>query len=212
MNSLSLREKILLIILAAFASFFLICKYGTGPQIKRYNDALKTYKNDMDNLLTLKSQQKNIAKLKNQVDELTKKNSESQNIIPDTVRYPEIIMDINSIILSSNCKIVKISFTEENNQTDRSNKIQNKTSKVLFAPVNFSVSGTYDDMIFLMGKIENNERKLSIDKVVMNKDRNTSSIIADFDISCPYLKQGNPSEPVKYPFMGINTGKKDLFN
>jgi Tfp pilus assembly protein PilO len=222
MSSLSKREKILLWVLGFFLLGFLYYRFVATPLLIRYQSATSTLDSNKKILQNLRESEKNINNIKKQIETLNLQAEQSSKSIPDTSRVPEVVMFFKEMTESSGASVGKIGFgnpidktagkgTEQGIQQDK-NEDNSKAGGIIVLPMSYQVSGDYSSIISLLNKIENNSRKMVVDKLSVNKDIESGKLSANLNINCYYIKKDGPSEPIVYQFFNNSYGKLNMFN
>lgn len=231
MGGLSRREKILLIALGVAVIGFLYYSYVLTPQLKNLRTAEGNLQKSKARLEELRAQQRDIDILRKEVDDLTVKANEATKSVPDTDRMPDLIINLTNITSSSGCTAGALGFGDpqslnlKNSKNSSQNGGQNQNGNqdqklpsnvtdgvVVILPMTYQVSGNYTNVVSMLKLMENNERKMMVTSIAMNKDTKTGGIAANISFNSLCRKLGDSSEPVSYPFSNIPVGKVDLFN
>lgn len=215
MSNLSKREKILLIVLCVVIICYVYYNFILVPQLNELSSEKEKLTANNIVLNGLIESQKNIDKIKKEVDDLNKKALESVKSIPDTSRIPEIIMDFKNIEVSSGCTTGRILFgtpvANNSHNIGESADAKNNIPGIMILPIEFQVNGSFDNIMSMLKSIENNSRKMTINKISINKDVQNGLLVANASISCYFMNNGS-GQKAEYPFGDIAVGKQNIFD
>lgn len=242
MGGLSKREKVMLIILGVAVIGFLYYNFCLTPQLKKLKTTEDTLQQSKSKLESLQEQEKNIDILKNEIVDLTAKANDATKSVPDTDRIPELIMYLRNMTASSECVTGTLGFgspiglnlestkssTQQGNQNQNQNNGQTKNipsdvtgGVVVILPMTYQVNGNYANILSMLKLMENNQRKMMVSTIAINKGSTNNSgggktesgeLTATIGFNSLYRMLGDPSQPITYSFSNIPLGKVDLFN
>jgi Tfp pilus assembly protein PilO len=232
MKNLSKREKTLLIALCIAVLGYFYYTYIAVPQLSKLNSAKTTLSNNKLKLNSLKETEKSIDQIKKQVEDLDQKVQQISVSVPDSSRIPEIILFLKDIGETQGTIGGKIGFGDEINkinsnvnqpnqpnqpnqssqQNSKSPNAQSSFGNIITIPIDYDYQSDYSNMMAVLNKIENSNRKMFIDKISIIKDNETGKLSINLNMNCYFFQNNNISGPINYPFLNGSYGKQNIFN
>ena len=222
MNKLSLREKVLVIVLLIVAIIYGYYKFYLGPALTSIDEKKKS-------IATLKVQEQRIKdapsvkeKLTSQLNEVTVLYNAAVLEIPQQYRNSEIAYDLkalcdaNSTVLKSISLGAGSSVNSNPSQTSTEGGASNTTnaqasSGLYSVPVVLSITGSYNATMNLINAIENDTRTALIDTIGMAAGASGEGLTTNISLTFYYLDNGEKAEET-YDFNKGTYGKTDLYN
>lgn len=217
-RELTKSEKIILGVAGVLGILFLVNAFILTPlnkKLKPLEEEINKLEKQAEQLATINL---DISKNEKELADLKGQYEEASQTIPKTDRYPEVIGDLENMAAESKVKITNSTFgqvavvgnensesgssTNENGENTGEGQ-QSATSGLSTFTVNLSLKGGFNDVMYFIDKLENDDRILEIVNFSSQKDTSTMSVI--------YYIAGSKDKE-EYDFNNGSYGKGDLFN
>lgn len=200
---LTKREQVLIYFAVIVGFLGLYYQYYLTPkilEIRNLSLELKNKRQILEQVTAL-----NNKNLKESLDRQQTQLKELTMVLPEERDIEIFLFNLQQIVNDTGIKIKNLTFeNQEQNQNETDNT---KKEDFVIIPVNITVSGNYDEIMFFLNEIQNSKRLCNIQSFSIGKDQSQQNLLLTLQIFIYSMKDsGGTFIPTDFP-----KGKSDPF-
>lgn len=211
LNTLSHKEKVLLLIVGILSVFFIYYSYFIIPTLDKLEPLEKEVEVLQNENLNYENIDNKIIIKEKEYNDLLDKYDEAANVLPKVDRYPELYKQLNEVASKNTIALENITMGKgqvyQQDQTSTGNQNTNNGSGnkggLNTQQVTLSLKGDFTNILNLINDLEQGSRICEINSVKASKE--TTTIELTF-----YYAPGDMEE--NYDFNSGSYGKDNMFN
>lgn len=213
MDSLSIREKILIGCLVTFITIYLYYSLFLNCYLKRLKIARGKVEQYTISVEKIKNTKKAIKIQREDLEKLKAILNKYLDSLPDMERNPEIAYNLKKLGDITNVNILSLSFGEVFEVKGDKNISYPNTEgyvKIFTVPISISVTGEYEDITNFIHSIENDKRIIEIKGLGINADSKSEGLNLSLSMNCYYTNKIT-DRTLNYDFNSESCGKNNPF-